>query len=143
MDRHIFSREDVVDRVHDEPIPALQGYVLRRSAPHRIFENDWANFTGSKVVFHRDVLPPQVIEGKLRKGYLQFYNPLRHLGKILANGPLAVSHCLEAVSYGLDMGLDDACLLEATLFGVGAASEQMREGTRAFLEKRKPEFRHS
>jgi enoyl-CoA hydratase len=65
------------------------------------------------------------------------------LGKILANGPLAVSHCLEAVSYGLDMGLDDACLLEATLFGVGAASEQMREGTSAFLEKRKPDFRSS
>jgi enoyl-CoA hydratase len=63
------------------------------------------------------------------------------LGKILANGPLAVSHCLEAVSYGLDMGLDDACLLEATLFGVGAASSQMREGTSAFLEKRTPDFR--
>lgn len=63
------------------------------------------------------------------------------LKSILANGPLAVSHCLEAVSSGLDMGLDDACLLEATLFGVGAASDQMREGTTAFLERRKPEFR--
>lgn len=65
------------------------------------------------------------------------------LGSILANGPLAVSHCLEAVNSGLEMGLDDACLLEATLFGVGAASEQMREGTTAFLERRKPEFRKS
>lgn len=63
------------------------------------------------------------------------------LHTILANGPLAVSHCLEAVNSGLDMGLDDACLLEATLFGVGAASDQMREGTSAFLERRKPEFR--
>jgi enoyl-CoA hydratase len=65
------------------------------------------------------------------------------LGTILANGPLAVSHCLEAVGAGLDMALEDACLLEATLFGVGAASDQMREGTRAFLERRKPEFRTS
>jgi enoyl-CoA hydratase len=63
------------------------------------------------------------------------------LKSILANGPLAVSHCLEAVRSGLDMGLEDGCLLEATLFGVGAASEQMREGTAAFLDKRKPDFR--
>lgn len=63
------------------------------------------------------------------------------LKAIRANGPLAVGHCLEAVHSGLDMGLDDGCLLEATLFGVGAASEQMREGTTAFLERRKPEFR--
>ncbi len=65
------------------------------------------------------------------------------LKAVLANGPLAVGHCLEAVNSGMDMGLEDACLLEATLFGVGAASEQMREGTRAFLERRKPEFRRS
>lgn len=63
------------------------------------------------------------------------------LGSILANGPLAVSHCIEAVNSGLEMCLDDACLLEATLFGVGAASDQMREGTTAFLERRKPDFR--
>ena len=63
------------------------------------------------------------------------------LTSILANGPLAVAHCLEAVNYGLDMPFDDACLLEATLFGLGAASDEMREGTTAFLEKRKPKFR--
>ena len=63
------------------------------------------------------------------------------LRRILGNGPLAVSHCIEAVNHGLDLPFDDACLLEATLFGVGAASDQMSEGTAAFLEKRKPEFR--
>jgi len=63
------------------------------------------------------------------------------LGAILRNGPLAVSHCLEAVAHGLDMTLDDGCMLEATLFGVGAASPEMREGTSAFLEKRRPRFR--
>lgn len=63
------------------------------------------------------------------------------LQKILANGPLAVAHCIEAVNHGLDLPFEDACLLEATLFGVGAASEEMREGTSAFLEKRKATFR--
>ncbi len=67
----------------------------------------------------------------------------RILKAVMANGPLAVSHCIEAVNSGLDMGLDDGCLLEATLFGVGAASDQMREGTTAFLEKRKPDFKTS
>lgn len=63
------------------------------------------------------------------------------LQKILANGPLAVAHCIEAVNHGLEMPFDDGCLLESTLFGVGAASDQMREGTTAFLEKRKAVFR--
>jgi enoyl-CoA hydratase len=63
------------------------------------------------------------------------------LQKILANGPLAVGHCIEAVNHGLDLPFEDACLLEATLFGIGAASEEMREGTSAFLEKRKANFR--
>jgi enoyl-CoA hydratase len=63
------------------------------------------------------------------------------LAPILANGPQAVASCLEAVLHGLDMSFDDGCLLEATLFGVGAASAEMKEGTTAFLEKRKPDFR--
>jgi enoyl-CoA hydratase len=63
------------------------------------------------------------------------------LGAILANGPLAVGYCIEAVHHGLDMSLDDGLLLEATLFGLCAASDEMKEGTAAFLEKRKPSFR--
>lgn len=64
------------------------------------------------------------------------------LGVVLRNGPMAVGHVLEAVRGGLDMTLDDGCLLEATLFGVGAGTVEMREGTSAFLEKRKPQFRN-
>jgi len=62
------------------------------------------------------------------------------LKSILRNGPVAVGHCIEAVNYGLDLAMDDALFLEATLFGLGAASDQMREGTAAFLERRRPEF---
>jgi enoyl-CoA hydratase len=63
------------------------------------------------------------------------------LAAILANGPLAVGNCIEAVNYGLDMAFEDACRFEATLFGLCAASPEMKEGTAAFLEKRKARFR--
>jgi enoyl-CoA hydratase len=59
---------------------------------------------------------------------------------IFENGPLAVRACLELVDAGLGMSLDDALLLEANYFGLLSATEDMREGTRAFLEKRKPSF---
>ena len=60
---------------------------------------------------------------------------------ILANGPLAVALCIEAVDRGLEMSLDDAMVLEANHFAMLAATEDMTEGMKAFLEKRTPEFR--
>jgi enoyl-CoA hydratase len=45
------------------------------------------------------------------------------------------------VDAGLDMGVDQALLLEANFFGLLSASEDMREGTKAFVEKRKPLFK--
>ncbi len=62
------------------------------------------------------------------------------LEKVLANGPVAVALTLEAVDAGLDANLDAGLRLEAAAFGVTAATEDRREGTRAFLEKRRPAF---
>jgi enoyl-CoA hydratase len=62
------------------------------------------------------------------------------LATILENGPLAVRACLEAVDAGLDVGLDEALLLEANLFGLLSGTADMREGTTAFLAKRPPRF---
>ena len=59
---------------------------------------------------------------------------------ILAKGPLAVRYALEAVARGLEMPLQDGLDYEATLFSVLCASEDMKEGTQAFLEKRKARF---
>jgi enoyl-CoA hydratase len=59
---------------------------------------------------------------------------------ILENGPLAVRACLELVDAGLEMGTDEALRLEASWFGLLSATADMREGTRAFLEKRKAVF---
>jgi enoyl-CoA hydratase len=63
------------------------------------------------------------------------------LAKILANGPLSVRYTLEAVAAGLEMPLEEAQNLEATLFGVLCSTEDMKEGTRAFLEKRPAQFK--
>ena len=60
--------------------------------------------------------------------------------QMLANAPLAIALCIEAVDRGLDMSVDEGCALEANHFGLLAATEDMREGMRAFLEKRPAQF---
>ena len=62
------------------------------------------------------------------------------LTTMLANGPLAMAHCIEAVDRGLDMSLDDAIALEASYFGLLSSSADKAEGMRAFLEKRPARF---
>ena len=60
--------------------------------------------------------------------------------KIVANAPLSVKFTMEAVERGTEMPLAEGQYIETTLFGVLAATEDMREGTRAFLEKRPAQF---
>lgn len=60
--------------------------------------------------------------------------------KIMANAPLAVRFALEAVNRGMETTQDQGQLLEATLFGLCCTTADMKEGTRAFLEKRAPKF---
>ena len=62
------------------------------------------------------------------------------LRKMLANGPVSLRFTIEAVNSGLELPLAEAQYLEATLFGLICATEDMREGTKAFLEKRPPKF---
>jgi enoyl-CoA hydratase len=61
--------------------------------------------------------------------------------KIIANAPIAVKYTMEAIERGVEMPLEEGLFLEATLFGLSCATEDMREGTKAFLEKRKAEFK--
>jgi enoyl-CoA hydratase len=57
------------------------------------------------------------------------------------SAPIAMRYIINAVNRGVEMPLAEACQYEATLFGLVASTEDMKEGTRAFLEKRKPEFK--
>lgn len=61
--------------------------------------------------------------------------------KIIANAPLAVQYTMEAVNKGTEMSLDEGLFLEATLFAVCCATEDKKEGTAAFLEKRPAQFK--
>jgi enoyl-CoA hydratase len=60
--------------------------------------------------------------------------------KIIMNGPLAVKFAIEAIERGVEMTQEEGLFLEATLFGLSCSTSDMREGTRAFLEKRPPMF---
>jgi enoyl-CoA hydratase len=62
------------------------------------------------------------------------------LGKVLANAPLALQLCMDAVDTGYDEGFEAGLRYEAASFGLAFATEDRREGTRAFLEKRKAVF---
>lgn len=66
----------------------------------------------------------------------------KKLGATLAaKAPIAVRYILEAVHKGVEMPFAQAQLFEATLFGLVASTDDMREGTKAFLEKRKADFK--
>ncbi|PYL41169.1 MAG: enoyl-CoA hydratase, partial [Verrucomicrobia bacterium] len=62
------------------------------------------------------------------------------LNQIFANAPVAVKYSLEAVNKGLEASQAEGLALEASLFGLCAGTDDKKEGTQAFLEKRKPQF---
>jgi len=61
--------------------------------------------------------------------------------QLAKSAPIAMRYIINAINKGVEMPFAEACQYEATLFGLVASTEDMREGTKAFLEKRKPEFK--
>jgi enoyl-CoA hydratase len=62
------------------------------------------------------------------------------LRQIVANAPISVKFALEAANKGLETSQSEGLLLEASYFGLCAATEDKKEGTTAFIEKRAPQF---
>jgi enoyl-CoA hydratase len=62
------------------------------------------------------------------------------LKRIAANAPIAVKFALEAANKGMETSQAEGLLLEASYFGLCAATDDKKEGTTAFLEKRTPQF---
>jgi enoyl-CoA hydratase len=61
-------------------------------------------------------------------------------GQLARSAPIAMRYIINAVNKGFEMPFAEACQYEATLFGLVASTDDMREGTRAFLDKRKAKF---
>jgi enoyl-CoA hydratase len=61
--------------------------------------------------------------------------------QLAANAPIAMRYIMNAVNTGMDMPFAEACEYEAALFGLVASTDDMREGTAAFLAKRKAGFK--
>ena len=61
--------------------------------------------------------------------------------QLAASAPIAMRYIISAVNNGAEMPFAEACQYEATLFGLVASTDDMKEGTSAFLEKRKPTFK--
>ncbi len=62
------------------------------------------------------------------------------LKQINANAPLAIKFALEAVNKGLETSQAEGLVIESSFFALGASTEDMREGTSAFVQKRPPKF---
>lgn len=75
------------------------------------------------------VPPPELLN--FCRGWIQ---------KAMANAPVAIALAMEAVDVGLNSALEDGLRFESNAFGLTAATEDRKEGTRAFLEKRRPTF---
>lgn len=61
--------------------------------------------------------------------------------ELAAKAPIALRYAMDAIHRGADMPFEQGCQIEASFFGMVTTTEDMREGTKAFLEKRKPEFK--
>jgi enoyl-CoA hydratase len=61
--------------------------------------------------------------------------------QLAKSAPIAMRYIINAVNKGIEIPFAEACQYEATLFGLVASTDDMKEGTAAFLEKRKAAFR--
>ncbi|MDZ7859750.1 MAG: enoyl-CoA hydratase-related protein [Candidatus Krumholzibacteriota bacterium] len=59
---------------------------------------------------------------------------------LLSKPPFATKLCMEAVNHGVEVSFEEGCRIETNLFSMTCATEDMKEGMKAFLEKRKPSF---
>ena len=62
------------------------------------------------------------------------------LKRICANAPLAIRYSIDAVNEGVDVDLSSGLKLEAKYFSLAAGTEDKKEGTSAFVQKRAPQF---
>ncbi|MEE9553395.1 MAG: enoyl-CoA hydratase-related protein [candidate division Zixibacteria bacterium] len=110
----------------------LARLVGRGKAKQMILTGDHINATEAyRIGLVDEIYPPEELLPKAKE----------MAGKIASKGPLAIKAAKEAVNLGLDVDLVSGCEHEAVLFAAICASDDKTEGTNAFLEKRKAEFK--
>ena len=104
------------------------------AASEWIFSGDIYNAdTAASIGLAQKLFEPEALLEEVRK----------RAKTMSARSPLAIKIAKKVIQQGLDLTQSDACTLEQSSFGTIFSSEDMREGTRAFLEKRSPEFKGS
>lgn len=74
--------------------------------------------------------------------YEQLMDEAMHIAKMIASrGQLAVRLCKDAVNHGMQVDIGQAMAFEADIFGLCFATQDQKEGMRAFVEKRKADFK--
>ena len=89
------------------------------------------------------ILPALTAQGALVKAYdpAGMAEARKLAAQLAKSAPIAMRYIINAVNKGTEMPFAEAYQYEATLFGLVASTDDMREGTAAFLQKRKPEFK--
>ncbi len=109
----------------------LARLVGRGLAQQLVLSGDMVNAEEAhRIGLVNEVVPPEQLMNRTHEV----------LNQILANGPRAVAAALRAIREGLDLPLDQGLEVEARRFSELCGTQESREGTRAFLEKRGPKF---
>jgi enoyl-CoA hydratase/carnithine racemase len=153
LDFKKFQTVESVDKkcsktIKDFPVPIIsvvKGNVSKRA--FSLIENSHLCIAANSAKF---ILSENKIDAKeaLNKGLInktgapdEIETEAFKLAKEISElAPLAIRACLKAVNQGLEMTLEDGLKIETKLFSQIFSTEDMQEGTRAFLEKRKPVF---
>ena len=106
-----------------------KGMALELICSGRQVEADEAKAIG----LVNDVVPHDELDERVRKLAISFAR----------KAPIAMRHAIAAVSEGLECGHDEGMAIESTYFALCCATEDQVEGMRAFLDKRKPEWKGS
>ena len=119
----------------------IPGFGGTQRAPRQIGKNMAKEmiFTG-KIISARDAFDMGMVN-KITPPETLMENALKTAGMIVLKGKTSVRAAKQAINNGMDTDLATGCKIEIDAFSLCMASQDAREGTTAFLEKRKPEFK--
>ncbi len=145
IENNEFTDEIFLETIKFLPVPiiaAVKGIVPKNA--FSLIENSHLCIAAGSTVFENEIDIKEALNiGLINKIIstenleMEAFTLAETISKL---APLAIRTCIKAVNQSLEMNLKDGLKLETELFSQIFSTEDMREGTRAFLEKRKPFF---